>query len=1318
MKYILLLLFSLHSIRLSAQEHYVFSPISSINGLSDNRVRTICQLPDKRMIIVTEGLVNIYDGASFHYIRYDEQQAYALSEYSGYHRAYVDHENHLWLKNQYKLMLFDMRREMFSPNIDSVFRSQGIKDHVVNLFVDSENNTWYVTESDKLFFRNSRNKKTSIFLSNISIINGIRDPLYDLAIRGQLLFLFYKSGTMVCYDLSIRKELYRENPFGKTNNQYTGTLMVVPGKQYLYQARNGVNSGILLRFNIIKREWEQVFKADYYLNTLTIDNKDNCWISTFTGLWVIDPSLKNKRLISPLQLVDGKAFESEISTQFNDNTGGLWVGTVNRGLMYYHPDRFKFRNFGLPFFKQVGTQKVNVYSLAAHQAYILVGTERGLFQYDRNRTVLEINKHIPSNAVCEMLKRDSKQRLWVSTSNLGLFCIDGNNVKHYQNPEQSFYLFEAPDGLFYLCTNEGPGNFDPQTGEFKKAAIPKGQKTGKTYQLTSYRQDTLLGFGDLGLFLYNRRTNTVSFPEKKSPLLRYNSHHYHCLLTDSRGSIWIGTMDGLNLFNPSTRTVKSFFEENGLVNNSIRSITEDNSGRIWVSTSNGISCINITEETGSYRYSFTNYNRFDGVIENEFMPRSVISTSDNRLLWGGLDGFNEIDLTRIDSSSQILPSPLFTKLLVSGAEIKLGENYEGNIILDQSISSTKEIRLKHFQNFVGLEFSALNYVNPTQTFYRYLLEGTDHAWRETNTADGVGRVNYTNLEPGTYHLKVYAANNTRKWSSRYAQITIIINPPLWKTTWAYFLYSVFLLAFLYFGLSNYLRRNKQRIQKQQKEELDQMKFAFFTNISHELRTPLTLILTPLDSILKKTEDSQLKTQLTGIYRNASELLKMVNQLLDFRKIEIKGETLQLSYCNISEFLETIVNSFNELSADKQINLTYQCYAPNLFAFVDRDKLLKIVNNLLSNAFKFTPDGGKVTLRLQKEASEPAIKIEVSDTGCGIPEVDLPHIFDRFYQVKNLKSENTGSGIGLHLLKEYVALHSGTVDVESRLNEGSTFTVTIPSNLQDEEQMPNDEKTSEERSIVKLLIVEDHHEFRAFLQNELTGRYKVIVAANGKEGLEKARMEHPDLVISDVMMPEMSGTELCRKLKDDIRISHIPVILLTAKASDQAQIEGFEAGADAYISKPFNMDILLLRINNLIEQQQKRKEEFKKAIAIKPEALTSTNVDEALIKKALNLIEKNIDNALYSVDQLSKDMSMDRTGLYRKLSAIVGQTPTEFIRSVRLKRAAQLLESGLTVAEVAEKVGYQGTTSYFAKCFQEEFGIKPSKYKDFKKLNTK
>lgn len=1311
-KNILLFTFFL-SLNVYAQEHFIFSPISSINGLSDDRVRTICQLPDGRMVIVTEGLVNIYDGSTFSYMHYNELEAYVVKKNFMAHRAYIDNENHLWLKNQSKLMLFDIRTELFVPNVDSVFATQGILSRVENFFIDSELNIWYETQNDELILRNGKNKKTTTFLTQVSKLGGSNEQLVDVSKQGDLVFLIYKSGQIICFDFDSRKENYREHIFPIRPGVIS--LLVAPFEQYLYLTQSYEDYGLVLRYNINSRVSETVLETNHGLATLTVDQEGNSWVSTVKGLWKIDKNLENKHLISQIELSYGKVHQAHLCTQYNDDKGGLWVGSVNRGVFYYHPDRFKFRTFGSSLFNHPSTVDLSVNGFAEEDDYILIGTHNGLYKYFKNSKTIEPFSLVPENTPCFMLLKDSKQRIWVC-SNKRVYSIVNNNIRNYNLPFIVFYLYEATDGELFLCTDKGIWAFDPQTGAYKNPKQQLRQTISWTYQLVDYDETSLLGYSTEGLFIYNKQCNQLSFPDKNSPLLQYNSHYYHCLFTDSRGLTWIGTMDGLNVYDHTTNTTTSFSDEEGLVNNSIRSIIEDNAGNIWVSTSGGISFIEVSDNDDSFKFKFRNYNYFDGVIKSEFMPRSVFKTSDNRILWGGLDGFNEIELNRFDSSKQELSIPLFTNILVSGTKIKLGETYNGNTILKQSITSTKEVTLKYFQNSIGFEFSALNYVNPTQTYYRYKLEGADENWQEIKASDGMGRVNYINLPSKTYRLKIHAANNNGEWTDQYAEMIINIRPPFWLTWWAKAIYYILFITSFYLGLSFYLRRNKKKMEKRQKEELEEMKLSFFTNISHELRTPLTLILTPLYSLLKKTGDEALKTQLSGIYRNASELLNMVNQLLDFRKIEGNGESLQLKYCSVNDFFEQVASPFFELSKEKDIHFTTEYLNENIYSYIDKEKLQKIINNLLSNAFKFTPKGGHIDFKIQHDSNACSIVMQVVDNGCGIPEADLSQIFDRFYQANNHQALQTGSGIGLHLVKKYVHLHKGTVEVESQINKGCTFSVKIPSDLQPNEAYHP--KLKDGDHTLKLLIVEDNLEFRNFLYHELSEQYHVLLATNGKEGLEITLQEHPDLVISDVMMPEMTGVELCQTLKQDVQISHIPVILLTAKASEQAQIEGFEVGADAYVTKPFNMDILLLRINNLIEKKQKRIDDFKNNIVINTESFALTDVDQKFIAKVITTFEKNISNPSYSVDQLSKDMLMERTGLYRKLVALIGQTPREFIRLVRMKRAAQLLESGLSVVEVWERVGIvHASSGYFAKCFQDEFGITPSQYKEMKKQET-
>ena len=917
-----------------------------------------------------------------------------------------------------------------------------------------------------------------------------------------------------------------------------------------------------------------------------------------------------------------------------------------------------------------------------------------------------------------MMLKDKQNRIWISAGKAGLYCIAGEKIKHYDFPSKDvFYIYENTDGSLYISLGNGLCTFDPVTGHYEQ--IQSTQKIGVIYQMAEYGQQTLIGLSNAGIFIYDRKKDSIqvtgTYEKERPSMLRQSNYTYDCLYSDSRGLVWLGTRDGLGVWNPEANALTNFHSEDGLIKDRIQSIIEDHRNDIWISTSGGISKINISKNQGKFRYEFSNFNKYDGVIANEFFERSVYCSSSGSLFWGGINGFNEINPENRNRKQHALPKPLFTKIFLSGQELKQGKTYADGVVLDQSVTSTQKLDLTYDQNFITFEFSALNYVNPTQTFYRYKMEGIDEDFQEIIAVNGIGRVNYTNLSPGNYILKVYAGSNNKEWSKECAEMVITINPPFWKTPIAYGLYLILFFSVFYLSTLYYLKLKKQKMLRQQKEDMDKLKFRFFTNVSHELRTPLTLIITPLDSMLKKMEDSNLRKQLQGIYRNANDLLRIVNQLLDFRKLEVAGESLQLSYCCMDDFLSSIHSSFQPLMQNKNISFTLKTNLTNFHIYVDKDKFRKIINNLILNAYKFTPKNGEITLLLDEctlpDRQEAGFVIQVIDSGKGIPEKELANIFTRFYQLTTQEEQNTGSGIGLHLAQEYAQMHNGFIKAESQPGEGSTFTVYIPSGLQPEAKIIPDTANDEKGGPgLKLLIVEDNDEFKDFLSEQFSEKYAIITAADGEEGLNKALSDLPDLIISDIMMPKMDGIELCRTLKKNIQTSHIPVILLTARSSNEAQFEGYESGADAYISKPFNMDLLYIRINNLLEQQKQRQELFKKAIIIQSESLPTDTVDERLIKKAITFVEKNLSNPRYSVEQLSKDMNMDRTGLYRKLVAVVDQTPTLFVRSIRLKKAAQYLKQGMSVSEVADLVGF-GTVSYFSKCFQEEFGIKPSNYSE-------
>ena len=1316
----------LFSYPLCAQEHYAFTPIDCSDGLSGNRVRNIIQLWDGRIAINANEILSIYDGTSFQYFHYNKSNIIPLNDYSGYHRIYVNND-YIFIKDWYKLMAVNLNEERFEQHLDEQFETYGVHGTLANFFVDEMGNYWMLTDDDVLLYRDYTQGSTIEFLKNVSTMGNERDKLLDIAVVEQQVFLFYNSSLMICYDLKTSQELYRGYALGK-RQETSATLLVVPHGKYLYYLMNGEKAEAL-RFDIQLQKWEVILEPEYRLNVISVGKDHDIWITCPTGLWVCDKDLKNKQYIPTLELVDGKEIKTEVSTVFNDDQGGTWIGTLDRGVCYYHPNRFKFKNVGRVLFPNVN-QDTEVHILCFVEdgdGGILIGTRQGLLQYSLSEGKLSPFAKLPDALVCNSLTKDSEQRIWLSSYD-ALFCIRKGQVKSYPI-RNSAKIFEAPDKKLYICSyTDGLGIFNPETGLYERINESKGAQVNSVSQIRNYKENMLIGICNLGIFTYDYKSGILTAPvfkDREAWKDFYNIHHYSDIFVDSRNLVWLATQDGLIVWNPEREEIRTFYMENGLVNNSIQSIYEDHHHVMWITTSYGISCVNVVQEEGRTEYSFSNFNHNDGVIEREFIERAIYITKDDVILMGGIDGFNEFRINKLSPVKQDL-KPIFVDFQLFGRKIEKGKAYDNNIILKEPVTATQEIVLNYNQNFISLDFSALNYINKSQTHYRYRLKGLDKEWYEIVSSTGTGSVSYANLPSGVYEFEVYAADNNKQWGSSCAIMQITVKEPFWKTPLAYLVYCILIVLSSYWALSSYLRMNKRKLRKAQEEEINQMKFRFFTNISHEFRTPLTLIITPLESLIKEVSDINLKKKLQLIYRNSKELLYLVNQLLDFRRLEMQGERLFLVKGNIVEFVRSVKSSFDYLAQEKKISFEIEDkVTEELHISFDREKIQKVLNNLLSNAFKFTHSGGMVQIVLDiYEASDETLyfRILVKDTGAGIPRKDLSHIFDRFYQVKS-EEDKIGSGIGLHLVKEYVELHSGKIEVESEVNKGSSFNVYLPIRSSSElEAAAGEDIIEDEQSFdvegeeglqvdkgYTILLVEDNQEFRYYMSELLSNKYNVLEAGDGEEGERIATTKFPDLIISDVMMPKVDGLELCKRIKSNIQVSHIPVILLTARSTDESKLFGYESGADEYISKPFNLDILLLRIRKLIDEGKARQKSFSQGITIAPEEVTITSVDEQFIGKVCAMIQENMDNPEYSVEKLSADVGMERTVLYRKLNAIVGQTPSDFIRSIRLKHAAQLLSKGYPVGEVADMVGFN-TPKYFTKYFKQTFGVTPSQYK--------
>ncbi|MGN1210057.1 MAG: ATP-binding protein, partial [Candidatus Cryptobacteroides sp.] len=707
-----------------------------------------------------------------------------------------------------------------------------------------------------------------------------------------------------------------------------------------------------------------------------------------------------------------------------------------------------------------------------------------------------------------------------------------------------------------------------------------------------------------------------------------------------------------------------------------------------------------------------------------FFQKSVLTIGDGKIYFGGAHGFCEIDPERLYQEKSA-HRPIISSIMVEGNALETGKEFNGRIVLKDEIEKTDRIVLKHNESFLTFEFSNVNYQNPQHTSYIFKLENFDKDWNLL-TSTSLGKAQYTYLEPGDYRFLVRAANNGTDWGES-SSIGITIKPPFYKSLAAQIIYAF--LAILAMALSIYIidrqarkriRENREMEERKQKEELDQMKFRFFTNISHELRTPLSLIMLPLESVMKEMKDSPVMPKLTTMHNNAEQLLSLVNHLLDFRKLEMGGEKLHLVKGNISEFVASIKESFNDAAQKKGISLTLEDEMLNPIMAFDSTQMQKMVNNLLSNALKFTSEGGYIHMRLSQDDQRRMV-LEVSDTGIGIPSEDIKHIFDRFYRSENTELRS-GSGIGLSLVKQYAQMHSGSISVTSEVGKGSTFTLVIPTDLNvgvSEKHQPaivaeaTEEMNACEENAGKrqIMLVDDNKDFREYIVGELSSEYDVFAAEDGRQCIEMLKTINPEVVICDVMMPNMDGFEVTKAIKNNIETSHIPVILLSARTSEDIRLEGYETGADAYLTKPFKLDILQARIRNLIEERRRRIASFSKDTEISPSEVTITTIDQKLMTRIMESVEKNMDNAEYSVEELSSDVGMHRMNLYRKIQSLAGMTPSEFIRAMRLKRAAQLLKNdpNLTVSEVSDMVGFN-TQKYFTKYFKEMFGVPPSQYR--------
>jgi len=1334
-----------------------FKHLTTSNGLSNNKVLAIFKDHLGFMWFGTEVGLNKYDGAHFVVYRNESDEAGSLSGNTVRHIV-EDSDHNLWLATYGGgLCRYNRHQDNFTAFRSREEDANSLSNDFLNVILeDSQQNLWIGT----LNGLNKFDRKTGRFTRYThrpgdpgSLANNTVEALYEDN-RGNLWVGTWGGGLNLLDRKTGRFRQYihaPDQPLSISQNHITSIVQDSAGHLWVGNRWDGLN-----RFDYQTQTFTRFrnngadpgsLGSDEVLE-LASDGKGHLWIGTLNrGLDRYDASSGRFTHYGSDPLDENSLSNGAVNAIYSDESGTLWIATAE-GIDYYNPAQQKFKLYRNHYRKH-SLSGNDIKGLSEDpDGYIWMAVDGGgLNRFDPLRETFvtypvgEGNRLNSLSVLSVAVDRDAE--LWIGTYDKGLnrFNPKTNTFTHYQHDPSDTNspsgnsirtLLQDRRGNLWLGTiGNGLNRYDKRSQTFTR--IPCGKEAPDHVvscwinHLYEDRQGRIWVSTFWGVEVFDYATNAFThFQADTTRVGSLSSNDVYTTYQDRKGRIWVGTRNGLNLFIPDSRRFKAYTKADGLPSNTIFSINEDARGSLWLGTMLGLS--NFNPDTGEVR----NFGPAEDIQGDVFSVGASLRTRDGSLYIGGSTGLNRFHPDSL-VYNRFVPPVYLTSFSIFNKPIPI----DRQSFLKSHINEVPEIGLSYRESVFSVEFAALNFIESYRNAYAYKLEGFDADWNYIGTER---KATFTNLDPGEYVLRVKAANNDGVWNEKGTALRIHIAPPFWKTRAAWAFYLLLLIGALLLARHLVLERARMNFQLEQEHEearrlleLDALKTKFFTNVSHEFRTPLSLILAPLDALVKKAGDPHQQQQLQLVQRNAKRLLHLVNQLLDFRRLEVQEIRLAASEGDVVQLLREVTASFADLSEKKHIRLSFHSAVPALRMSFDPDKLERILFNLLSNAFKFTPEHGVVSVELlpvptEKKGAEEWLDICVRDTGIGIPKEQQDSIFERFFQ-HELPSHlmNQGSGIGLSITREFVRLHGGRIWVESEPDHGSTFTVRLPLRFGLRPALPPDQlpeaellapasqetgavpKEKPKKALPTLLLVEDNEDFRFYLQDNLRRHYTILEAANGKEGWKRALTALPDLIVSDVAMPEMDGVELCRKVKADPRTTHIPVILLTARTQEEQQLEGIRTGASDYITKPFAFELLQARLKNLLLQRDTLNRSFQARPAITASPIVVPSLDDKLLKKALSITEANIANPDFSVEELSREIGMSRVYLYKKLVAITGKTPIEFIRIVRLRRAAQLLEqSQLNVSEIAYEVGFNSPRT-FTKYFKQEYHVLPSDY---------
>jgi signal transduction histidine kinase/DNA-binding response OmpR family regulator/ligand-binding sensor domain-containing protein len=1353
-------------------------------GLSDGHINDIIQDEFDYIWIATRRGLYRHDGLNVTNFPIAEDSSNLV-----YDKEIIDLGNAagggIWIVSQYGLTLFE--NGIFQNKQISV--DQGL---LINSSEIVNNQDWFFTNHgiysyhsdeqafDKIMFSPQTNFKYS-FINDAEITTGLLDPdtrkLWICTANKGIYVKDLTSGVISAYWL-------KPGESQSANNIYINKIMMDSRGGIWFASPQGLWHKPINSTEVKRVDFPNTGYGNNEVFYVAQDKDGNIWCAVEDlGLIVLN---HHGEVIERFDAEDNNSSglsSGYINKIFIDDQGNMWIGHKETGIDYFNTQY---------------SQKIFYYKNVIDVMGFLPITVKRVVPLDKDR-ILMVHESpdnpnisglsIASSGYGTYFSRPSAiQKVSLNQTDLNftelLRIKDQFAVSTYDN----LYLIDSGQ----LNTKESNINIKPDTKAYKDYVMFHYLYNGTTlllgqnlriHNIPDNEERILIRDINLDRFLIDEHAlmwGAASYSglviidlEKKTDLAQFindplddkslSDNNFNCIFKDSDGSIWIGTQFGLNRieqnidsllysspgsdFSEALKDLKfqRFKVRDGLSGNAIKSMLEDGQKRLWMSTDNGISVIDLAD------YSIYKLDHIDGIQDGSFYLGSSAQSEDGNMYFGGENGLNffhpDSILFKIEP-----PSIHINELYLLGEKVKPGSLYRDQIVLEQMLEKTRYIELSNREKLVTFGFVAVDFEHPDEITYYHMLDGFDMDWIRSAVGN---RASYTKLPAGTYTFRVKARTINNQWTEE-ASIILTINPPFWARWWFISLMSMafFSLVLLYIRarLSS-LKRQKEKLEEivhQRTEELEQanaMKLKFFTNISHELRTPLTLILAPVEKLIRTGGGApSLQRQHSIIYRNAKRLQELINQLLQFRKIETGNLQLKARPGDIVKFVIRLTEPFIEYSKNAGIRFIRDIQHDSITSWYDEDKLKKILTNLLSNAFKYTPKGGDVTLRVSSVAvSEDAenihhdevIRFDVIDTGIGIDGDHLEKIFDRFYEDEESNIKIEGTGIGLALTKSLVELHKGKISVRSEVEKGSSFTVVIPrgeSYLEEHEKMlpdlakkeydpGNDHKVNDfspekylpdhreyDASKETIMIVEDNIDLCFFIHNILCDDFNIEIAHNGQEALEILKTElQIDLIISDVMMPVMDGFSFCRHIKNDVHTSHIPVLMLSAKHGEESELEGLKCGADDYILKPFNEDILKFKLKNILFHRAKLKSKFARQITIEPSEITTTSRDEEFLRKAISVVEQNMSDSYFDIKTFASSMAVSPSTLLRKLKAISGDSSEKFIRSLRLKRSAQLLKnSQLQVTEICYEVGFS-SQKHFSTTFKKYFGRSPSEY---------